>query len=702
MNDMRRAFITISFTLLLSALFAQTEREWYSMGQAAMDKGDYIEAVNAFENYIAESKWPEDAFLQLGIAYFESSQLPLAEKYLSYVMKEKPQPRAILYYAKLLHSQNKFAEAAEYYKQYLAEGQNMAFVKKQILHCRSGLRMKGQMSRAFVDNLGPMINTKHDEVAPVLSPNHPGRLYFSSASEKSEGGKRDPNGFRNDEFGDFTFDMFRVEQENGIWGEVVPLNPILNTPRNEILYGFTNNGLVAFFFRGFNLKFGEIVTDTFQVENKEQVKNPSFNSPADANFGDKDLFFVNDSTFIFSSVRESGMGGYDLYICMKKDGKWSAPASLGPTINSPYHERTPHISKNGDFLFFSSDRPGSIGGFDVFSAKWDRKGWKNVQNLGKGINSAMDDLYFTSGTDEYSAYFSSNRKEGYGGFDLYGAFFKEPVFESTRMSLPDMSFYFAREDFEKKPGSGKFEKWSLRPLIFKKEQEELEPAQEEIIASVAQKMKAHPDLELNLLCFSAYDGPKKYDLYFGMKRGENLSQELIRRGISGQRITITGCGSAYPVVLDAGTQDHREEGNLNRRVDFKFSQSGELPFELKYDELVEDNILEGSPYQEFHELIAGLSYSVQIAASQQLYEGTALKTYRNPLIRTKAGDAVIKYTIGIFDNYDEARNLRYRLMKDGYKGVFVTAYIDGIRKTRDELRQYVDEYADLRGYINVE
>ena len=63
---------------------------------------------------------------------------------------------------------------------------------------------------------------------------------------------------------------------------------------------------------------------------------------------------------------------------------------------------------------------------------------------------------------------------------------------------------------------------------------------------------------------------------------------------------------------------------------------------------------------------------------------------------------MIKYTIGIFDNYDEARNLRYQLLKEGYKGAFITAYIDGIRKTRDQLRPLVDHYDGLRSYINVE
>jgi outer membrane protein OmpA-like peptidoglycan-associated protein len=694
--------------LLLSTpvlLGAQSTREWFSKGEIALERNQYFEAIEAFENYIEQSNNPEKAYLPLSIAYYESAQLPSAEKYLSLLINEEPDPLAILYYAKLLHEQNKFAEAANYYKKYLSEEEDSDKIKKHILHCRSGIKLKGESSKAFVDNLGPMVNTKHNEIAPVLSPNYPSRLYFSSASEKSEGGKRDPNGYPNEEFGSFTYDMFRIEKSNGTWDQAYPLNPDLNTARNEVLYNFTNQGLVAFFFRGFNMKFGEIVTDTFRTEKVELEKNTVFNSPADASYGDKDIFFVNDSTFIFSAVRDEGFGGYDLYITMREDGVWKDPVSLGRGINSPYHERTAHLSKNGEYLFFSSDRLESIGGYDIFSARWDGNSWYEIKNLGNGINSASDDLYFATGGDDYSAYFSSDRKTGFGGFDIYNAYFKEPIFKQTVTSFPDFKNYFSAQEIsvnEEKPQAVKEEVWTLSPLIFEKDQEVINANQEIILDKVASKMKVFPKVELNLMSFSSYDGPKKYDLYFGLKRAEKVAEQLIIRGVEKERIYITACGSAYPAILDASSNPDVESGKLNRRIDFKFSQKGGLPFKMQYDDLIPENSMQDSPYAEFQKLMSGLTYSVQIAASQQLYEGSALRDYRNPLIRSKAGNPAIKYTIGIFDNYNEARNLRYRLLKDGYKGSFVTAYIDGIRKTRDQLRSYLQEYDDLRAYINVE
>jgi len=140
--------------------------------------------------------------------------------------------------------------------------------------------------------------------------------------------------------------------------------------------------------------------------------------------------------------------------------------------------------------------------------------------------------------------------------------------------------------------------------------------------------------------------------------------------------------------------------NLNRRVHFKFS--GAESADIVYDHMVSKELLENTPFYQFWDLIEGLSFSVQIAATQQLYEGSAINTYQNPLLHTQTNNPTLKYTLGIFERYEEARNLRYRLIKDGYQGAFITAYIDGIRRTRGELRQLMDQYSDLEAYINVE
>ena len=64
------------------------------------------------------------------------------------------------------------------------------------------------------------------------------------------------------------------------------------------------------------------------------------------------------------------MGKYDIYMCEKIDGKWSAPVNLGDSVNSADAEIHPFLHSSGR-LYFASDRPGGMGGLDIwYSQPW--------------------------------------------------------------------------------------------------------------------------------------------------------------------------------------------------------------------------------------------------------------------------------------------------------------------------------------------
>jgi hypothetical protein len=75
---------------------------------------------------------------------------------------------------------------------------------------------------------------------------------------------------------------------------------------------------------------------------------------------------------VFTSDRPGGMGGYDLYYSIFKNGKWNSPVNFGPKINTKYNEYRPVIGSHADFsnyfLVFSSDRPGGKGLYDLYFA----------------------------------------------------------------------------------------------------------------------------------------------------------------------------------------------------------------------------------------------------------------------------------------------------------------------------------------------
>ncbi len=125
-------------------------------------------------------------------------------------------------------------------------------------------------------------------------------------------------------------------------------------------------------------------------------------------------------TIYFSSNRPGGYGGLDIYTSNKQsNGTWSKPVNLGPTINSKYDEEGPFIHPGQSMLFFSSNRPESIGGWDIFKTVKENGKWLEPQNMGYPINTTANDNYFTLIADGSRGYFSSDRKGTTGGSDIY-------------------------------------------------------------------------------------------------------------------------------------------------------------------------------------------------------------------------------------------------------------------------------------------
>ncbi len=119
----------------------------------------------------------------------------------------------------------------------------------------------------------------------------------------------------------------------------------------------------------------------------------------------------------FSSNRPGGSGGYDLYVSYFKNGEWSYPENLGGEINTTGNEITPFLHNSS--LYFASDYHHGIGGFDIFESTVEAGAWSIPSNTGNGVNSPEDDFYpsIQPGTD--IMYFTSNRIGGRGNHDIY-------------------------------------------------------------------------------------------------------------------------------------------------------------------------------------------------------------------------------------------------------------------------------------------
>lgn len=112
------------------------------------------------------------------------------------------------------------------------------------------------------------------------------------------------------------------------------------------------------------------------------------------------------NTMYFVSDKSGGIGDKDIYVSYKDNrGHWGTPLNLGDVINTEFKEETPFIAEDGKTIYFASEAHNSMGGYDIFKSVKDANGnWSQPQNLGYPINSAADDLFYLPIGDGSTAY----------------------------------------------------------------------------------------------------------------------------------------------------------------------------------------------------------------------------------------------------------------------------------------------------------
>lgn len=134
----------------------------------------------------------------------------------------------------------------------------------------------------------------------------------------------------------------------------------------------------------------------------------------------KKLYFVSDMPGSF--------GQSDIFMTeIIGDGTYGPIINLGKNINTIGRETFPFVTKDG-VLYFSSDGHQGLGGLDVFATKITYNDYDQpVVNVGRPINSPLDDFSFIFNSEDKTGYFSSNREGGMGEDDIYGFVENEPL-----------------------------------------------------------------------------------------------------------------------------------------------------------------------------------------------------------------------------------------------------------------------------------
>ncbi|MFM2367904.1 MAG: hypothetical protein RL619_200, partial [Bacteroidota bacterium] len=126
----------------------------------------------------------------------------------------------------------------------------------------------------------------------------------------------------------------------------------------------------------------------------------------------------NQKLFEKDKIKKLKYGQISLYKAVKENDKWTGITSL-PFNSKSYSTGNPSIDKEGKFLYFASNMPGSIGGTDIWKVAIHSDGsFGSPENLGNKINTSGDEN-FPFVTDEAILYFSSNGLMGFGGLDIF-------------------------------------------------------------------------------------------------------------------------------------------------------------------------------------------------------------------------------------------------------------------------------------------
>ncbi|MFA6925201.1 MAG: OmpA family protein [Bacteroidales bacterium] len=120
--------------------------------------------------------------------------------------------------------------------------------------------------------------------------------------------------------------------------------------------------------------------------------------------------------FIYKGEINNG----DIYVSKARGSTWATPIDLGTTVNTKYHETHASLSPDGKILYFVSDKPGGYGGKDIYASELNLDGkWGEAINLGPEINTKYDEDSPFILDDGVTLYFSSTGHESMGGYDIF-------------------------------------------------------------------------------------------------------------------------------------------------------------------------------------------------------------------------------------------------------------------------------------------
>ncbi len=375
-----------------------------------------LEPNNSNYNFKMAYTLIKGGFLQDPIPFLEKAAKNVSQDYRSKYNNPAAPIEAIWFNAlQEMYSYNYLAAKPlfEKYLTYINEYHpNYKSCKESIASCVSGYEIMKTPVKIKIIDFSEAKTLNSSIHSPIISPD--GSVLIFTADEKPE---EQNYQYNNAAYNDDIFYIYK--DRSGKWSERIPLSQNVNSEKKEASVGIHPNGKQLLVYREDNGEGNLYYSD--YLDSKAWSPLKKFPAPINSKANETHATISADGKIIFfTSDREGGYGGLDIYMSrLSRDGVWGPAINLGPSVNTKYIEEGPHIQANSNLLYFSSNRPGGMGEFDIYRAEIKQETVvENVQNMGYPINTPQSDLFFKTTLDGGRAYYSSQCNSSDGQLNI--------------------------------------------------------------------------------------------------------------------------------------------------------------------------------------------------------------------------------------------------------------------------------------------
>ena len=415
---MKNIYIVLSFVSISITTSAQNMNT--KIADKLFGRFDYIEAVKEYSKLVENGKADSYVYKQLAEANFNMFNSAEAAKWYGKATETEQDAETYYRYAQMLKAERKYDDANKQMKKFAAAAPND--LRAKTFNENPNYIPKLLDKTKMYDVKSSSISSDKSDFGALLIDNG---LYFVSA--RSGSGKS--YSWTDESY----LDIYRADyNSDGSVSNAVAVKQ-LNSKWHEGPITMSSDGKTAYFA---SESYKDNITASkdkkanakySQVYLYSALKNgDSWGSISSLPFNDKSFSNSNPSlskdgkTLYFSSNRPGSIGGTDIWkVMVNADGTFGEPQNLGAKVNTEGNETFPFIAENNKTLYFaSSGRPG-FGGLDVFEI--DLSNNSEAINLGTPVNTEKDDFAFTFNEAKKIGFLSTNRN---GNDDI---FFVNPV-----------------------------------------------------------------------------------------------------------------------------------------------------------------------------------------------------------------------------------------------------------------------------------